>query len=42
MHPASIPALVAVVLGLGATSSDSFGNPTYRGLRNVVRSLHGN
>jgi hypothetical protein len=33
---ASIPPLVAIVLRLGATSSDSFGDPTYHALHNLV------
>jgi hypothetical protein len=38
---ASIPLLIAAVLWLGTASTDSFGDPTYRDLRNLVRSLHG-
>jgi hypothetical protein len=39
--PTSIPPLVAVVLWLGTASSDSFWDPTYHDLCNLVRSLHG-
>jgi hypothetical protein len=38
---ASVPPPVAVVLWLGTASSNSFGDPTDCGLRNLVRSLHG-
>jgi hypothetical protein len=38
---ASVLLLVAAVLWLGTTSSDSFGDPTYRNLHNHVQSLHG-
>jgi hypothetical protein len=35
------PPLIATVLWLGTASSESFGDPTYPSLRNLVRSLHG-
>jgi hypothetical protein len=37
---APIPLLAAAVLCLGAASSDSFGDPAYCGLHNLVRGLH--
>jgi hypothetical protein len=37
----SISPLVAAVLWLGATSLDSFGDPTYSGLHDPVRGLLG-
>jgi hypothetical protein len=37
----SIPLLIAAVLWLGAASSDTFWDPTYHGLHNLVRSLDG-
>jgi hypothetical protein len=38
--PPSIPPLNAAVLWLGAGSFDSFGDPTYCGIRNLVRGLY--
>jgi hypothetical protein len=38
---APIPLLAAVVLWLGVASSDSFGDPVYCNLHNLVRGLHG-
>jgi hypothetical protein len=37
----SIPSFAAVVLWLGVASSDSFVDPAYCGLHNLVRGLHG-
>jgi hypothetical protein len=39
--PASLPLLTAIVLWLGAASFDSFRDPTYCGLRYLVRGLNG-
>jgi hypothetical protein len=36
-----IPPLAAAVLWLGVASSDSFEDPAYHGLHNLVRGLHG-
>jgi hypothetical protein len=36
-----IPPLAIVVLWHGAAASDSFGDPAYYGLHNLVRGLHG-
>jgi ABC-type Fe3+ transport system permease subunit len=39
--PASIPLLAAAVLLLATASFDSFGNPAYCALHDLVRGLHG-
>jgi hypothetical protein len=39
--PALIPMLATTVLWVGSASFDSFGDPAYCGLRNLVEGLHG-